>query len=381
MKTPDSASLLVAGVHQSSDAYPNTLYRVRYLRDRLGAHEVNRPMWSAPAAGWKSARSPLRALRRAIPSHLQVAWAVMRGPRFGCLYIPYPAPPVAWLLSLLPRRSRRVVLDGFISLYDTVINDRKLWSPAALPSRLLYALERRAFARADLVLVDTPQNAAFYAGLFRLPPERFFALPLATNEDDYAPAPYRPLAGRCRVLFIGTLVPLHGIGTLAEAARRLASRRDIEFRILGDGAGAPVLQSGIAGLSNVTWKRRWHTAGELACEIREADICLGIFGDTDKTQRVCPYKLYSYASVGRATITGDTQWLRSVAAPDGSLPFRGVSVHDAAALADAIRRLADAPEERVRLADAARRFYAGHLSNAASMQALERALFAEPGSP
>lgn len=269
-------------------------------------------------------------------------------------------------------------MDGFISLYNTVVNDRKLWSPNALLSRLLYKLERHAFIKADIVLVDTPQNAEFYSKLFNLSSAHFLALPLATNETNYIPTPYSPSRERCRVLFIGTLVPLHGIRTIIEAARRLASRRDIEFKIIGDGADAPILQAAIADLANVTWQRRWCSAEELANEIKASDICLGVFGDTDKTQRVCPYKIYSYSSIGRAIITGNTDWLQSAVGSATSPSFLGVPVNNPPALADAIAFLADAPQERTRLAELARNFYTTHLSNAASMRVLELLLFAEP---
>ncbi|WP_286586310.1 glycosyltransferase [Ectopseudomonas guguanensis] len=268
-------------------------------------------------------------------------------------------------------------MDGFISLYDTVVNDRKLWSPNSLLSRLLYKLERHAFIKADIVLVDTSQNANFYSKLFNLSPAHFLALPLATNEVDYVPTPYSPSGECCRVLFIGTLVPLHGIRTIIEAARRLASRQDIQFQIIGDGADAPLLQAEIADLVNVTWQQRWYSAEELSREIKASDICLGIFGDTDKTQRVCPYKIYSYSSIGRAIITGNTDWLQSAVGSALCPPFLGVPVNNPSALADAIAFLADSPQERIRLAESARSFYAKHLSNAASMQLLERLLFAE----
>jgi len=377
LKKSNSSPLLVAGVHQSTEAYPNTLYRVHQLRNRFDAREVNVPMWSTTSGGWKSTRSPIHTLWRAITSHLQVAWAIGCRPHCNIIYIPYPAPLVALLASLLPHRPRRIVVDGFISLYDTVVNDRKLWSPNSLLSRLLYKLERHAFIKADIVLVDTLQNTKFYSKLFNLSPAHFLALPLATNEVDYVPTPYSPSGKCCRVLFIGTLVPLHGIRTIIEAARRLASRQDVEFQIIGDGADAPLLQAEIADLVNVTWQRRWYSAEELAREIKASDICLGIFGDTDKTQRVCPYKIYSYSSIGRAIITGNTDWLQSAAGSAPSPPFLGVPVNNPSALADAIAFLADSPQERIHLAESARSFYAKHLSNAASMQLLERLLFAE----
>lgn len=288
------------------------------------------------------------------------------------------------LLSLLPRRlrPRRFVLDAFISIYDTVVNDRKVWRRRSVLARILYALERRAFSRADVVLVDTPQNADFYARIFRLPRSRFVPLPLATNEVDFAGRPYVPVAGRCRVLFVGTLVPLHGIGTIVEAAKLLSSRGDIEFRILGDGVDGEAIQAEVGGLENVAWQRHWHSSEELGQEIDRADICLGIFGDTDKAQRVCPYKLYAYASVGRATITGSTDWLRS-ASQGHERAFLGVSVSNPSELARAIERLADDVPLRMSYARCARAFYQDKLSNAHALDGLKEcvgglARFAQP---
>ena len=367
-------SLLIVGVHQSTEAYPNTLYRVRDLREIFDASEVNEPLWSTPTGGWTGTRSPLRMLWRAFVSHARIAWTILSRPRYAVAYVPYPAPTVALLLSILPRRPRKIVMDAFISLYDTAVNDRKLWPKESLKSRVLRAIERRAFDLADLVVVDTPQNAEFYAELFRLPLEKFLALPLATNEIDYAQDPYLPIAGRCRVLFIGTLVPLHGVDTIAEAARMLVSRPDIEFRILGDGVEASKLEDAVKTTPNLTWQRRWHSAKELAEEIRRADLCLGIFGDTGKTQRVCPYKLYAYASVGRPVITGDTEWLQSAISIDGALPFFGVPVMSPRALADAIAELADAPSERMQLAEKSRYFYTSQLANTVSIFALRNRL-------
>lgn len=366
------ASLLVVGIHLSSEAYPNTLYRVRDLREHFGADEIDEPLWTTPAGGWTSIKSPLRVLWRALVSHLRVVMSVVRKGKHDVAYVPYPAPSVVLLLSLLPQRfrPRRFVLDGFISIYDTIVNDRKIWSRRSVPAKALYALERRAFSRVDAVLVDTPQNADFYAEMFRLPRSRFVPLPLATNEVDFASKPYVPTAGRCRVLFVGTLVPLHGVGTIVEAAKLLSSRDDIEFRILGDGVDGETIQNEVKGLGNVVWQRRWHSSEELGQEIGRADICLGIFGDTDKAQRVCPYKLYAYASVGRATITGATDWLRS-ADHGHERAFLGVRVSNPSELADAIERLADDVSLRMSYARSVQAFYQDRLSNRHALGSLK----------
>jgi glycosyltransferase involved in cell wall biosynthesis len=100
----------------------------------------------------------------------------------------------------------------------------------------------------------------------------------------------RPDGERCRVLFIGTLVPLHGISTIIAAARRLASRQDVEFPIIGDGADAPLFQAEIADLVNVTWQRRWYSAVELASEIKAQEISLGVLAILTKPNEYAPTK-------------------------------------------------------------------------------------------
>ena len=51
---------------------------------------------------------------------------------------------------------------------------------------------------------------------------------------------------------------------------------------------------------------------EVPEKLAEADVCLGIFGDTEKAQRVIPNKVYEAMAMGKPVITGDTpaaRWL------------------------------------------------------------------------
>ena len=380
--TMDKQRLLIAGVHPDTEAYPNIYHRVRALRqcDAFSTETIH-------CQGWNSATQPRSGRARLWRNFTSMLWAhasvllrsLFRG-RPDITYIPYPAIGLLWLLSWFGKgwARERIVADAFISLYDTVVLDRELYAPNGVLARLLYMIERRAFAFADLVVVDTVENADHLAGLFSLPRERFFACPLSTDEINFQIQPYSVTAtstpstamGECRVLFIGTMIPLHGISTIVQAAKLLEDE-PIQFCIVGDGQEGELLSN--VG-QNVAWLREWVDNERVAREIRDADLCLGIFGATDKADRVLPYKIYAYSVVGRAVITVASSCLRELTRELDYSPFYFVPAADPTALAEAIRELAASEELRRQYASASARFYQERLSSAALLNPLVQAL-------
>lgn len=372
--------VFVLGVHEATEGYPNVLYRLKWLRDSpcFRVLEVSVPL-KKTVSGARTIPRFLYTAARALIAHMRLLLQYLRAPRADIVYVPYPGVFVLNMLALLPKRlqPRKIVADVFISIYDTAINDRKLIDRRHPFARCLYLLERRACHRAALLVVDTKENATFLQRLFGLPKEKISAVPLSTNEIDYPYSDYLLAPGRVRILFIGTLVPLHGVGVIIEAAGRLKSQTNIEFRIIGNGQDASTVERLIAQFQpNVSWCRDWQSAKALAHEIQQADICLGIFGKTAKAQRVCPLKIYAYASVGRAVITGDTKWLRNATSKLYSPPFATVPVGDPAALAAKILELAEHPAMRHMLATRSREFYQSALSNDVAQEQFAGALAA-----
>ncbi|OFZ67450.1 MAG: hypothetical protein A2V79_06180 [Betaproteobacteria bacterium RBG_16_56_24] len=365
-------SLLILGVHLKSEGYPNTLYRLRDLESSglFQMSEINVPMWSGGTQDRRGFSRLTRNFWRAVIAHIIVTIRYLAARRPERVYVPYPSVFVLFLLSLLPawRRPRYIVADVFISLYDTIVLDRRLIKQDGLPARILKRIERRAYVCADKLVADTPQNARFLCSLFKLPETKFAVVPLSTDEIHFKYTPYQPSHGVCRVLYVGTMAPLHGMATILEAASLLSKRPDIRFKLIGDGQDAPIVEARLrAHLPNLEWERAWQPSHRIAEEISRADICLGIFGAGDKAQRVCPFKIYAYASMGRAVITGETLWLRETVQLPGET-FASVPVNDAAALTAKIIQLADAPALRAKLAVNSRQFYENHLSNQAALR-------------
>ena len=375
----EPVDIAILGVHVKSTGYPNVTFRLRDLarNSRLRIQEINFPFRrttphdAAPSRAWK----PLKWLWSGIRltyAHVYVLLAYFWQGRPRRLYVPYPSTLVLFCLSLLPRswRPAHIVADCFISLYDTVITDRKLLSSGSWAARALRSVESRAYRNANKIIVETDLNAGYFMDTFGLAASQVMALPLSIDETVFRATPYQPHGDTCTVLFIGTFVPLQGVDVIAHAAVALASRRNIRFRLIGSGQTAKAVARILAnhGSANIEWVTQWIDGEILADEIQHADICLGIFGTGPKTQRVWPLKNYAYMAVGRAIITGATLQARHMLQRADSAPFLTVPPGDPAALASAIDELAKNPDRRRTYAESARRFYEKNLCSRIALE-------------
>ncbi len=375
--TPVDVTIL--GVHVKSAGYPNVVFRIRDLERAplLRTREINFPFrpatsrYGAHSWAWRPLQLLWAAIRLAY-AHVYVLLAYFWQGRPSRLYIPYPSAIVLCCLSLLPKawRPEYVVADCFISLYDTAITDRKLAPPGSWVARILKSVESRAYRSADMIVVDTDLNASYFRETFGLVPSRVTALPLSIDESAFRPDPYLPNGDSCTVLFIGTFVPLQGVDVIAQAAAALGTRRDVRFRLIGSGQTAEAVERIFAKSrpANLEWVTQWMDSEKLAEEIRSADICLGIFGTSPKTQRVWPLKNYAYMAIGRAIITGDTMQAQRMRQQTDSAPFLTVPPGDPAALASAIVELAKNPERRKVYAENARHFYERNLCSRIALE-------------
>jgi glycosyltransferase involved in cell wall biosynthesis len=281
-------------------------------------------------------QSKARLLARALAAYPALVSRAVRSHRPDLILVPYPGyldmpfiAPVA--------RARRVPLlfDTFISLYDTIVEDRGLRSRTSAVGRVAHAADTIGCRLADLVLCDTPAHADYFAGAAGVDRERFRVLWLGAQEDVFRPVPdVTPTPDL--VVFHGTFVPLQGLATIVRAAK-LLEQDGIRFRIIGDGQERPTVDALVhdLGTRNVELPGRVPLA-DVPREIAAGTLCLGIFGTSAKADRVVPNKVFEYLAVGRPVVTGDTAGIRA-AFPDGEVAT--VPPGDAEALAGAIRGL------------------------------------------
>ncbi|MFN8222738.1 MAG: glycosyltransferase [Gaiellales bacterium] len=246
---------------------------------------------------------------------------------------------------------RPIVFNPLVSLYDTIVGDRARLRPGDPRARLLRRLDRRAFRSADLVVADTEAHATFFREAFDLDPGSVAVAYVGAEDRLFSPG--TPVPDPFHALFVGKLVPLHGLETILAAAR-IAS--DIRFTIVGEGQLTGLLGS----LPPNVEHRSWIPYEQLPDLYRRAGCALGIFGKGDKAARVIPNKAFQAIACGRPLVTADTRAARELLT--GGVDAILVPPGDPEALATAVRGLADDANLRERIGRAGRDTYLAHAS-------------------
>lgn len=276
-------------------------------------------------------------------SYPPLVWRYLRLPKHDVVVVGYMGHLdvlVLWCFAKL--RGVPIVWDAFLSLYNTVVDDRKMFSRRHPLAVAIYAWEWVACRAADLVLLDTKAHAAYFVERFKLSKPRAQDVLVGVEPELFAPQStnaHTDLAGTpVTVLFYGQFIPLHGIDTIVDAAR-LAERENIRWVLIGRGQEEGKIREmlGDHPLPQLRWIP-WVKYEELAKWIQEADVCLGIFGDTDKAARVIPNKVFQILSVRKPLITRDSPAIRELL-PAHAPGWILVPAADPAALVAAVREM------------------------------------------
>jgi len=336
---------------------PRNRIMLRGLREAgYAVTEIHKEVW-----GGVEDKSQAGGLLNSLKYPLLLAWGslstglryLLRRPR-GPIVVAYfghldllPAK----LLALLLRRP--LVFDLFLSMYDTLVLDRRLFAADSLPARLIRTLEGWLLRLPDAVICDTGANCEFLRRTYGLPSARLWSVPVGCEREFFHP-PEQPPAPRdpqapLELLFYGQYIPLHGIEHILDAAAELRDDPGVHFTLVGRGQEYPRIQAraqrlGLGNLSLI----EWLPYEELRERIYRADIGLGIFGTSDKAQRVIPNKVFQIMACGTTPIlTGRTPGIGELL-EDG----RDAILCDCGsgeAIAGAVERLRD-PAERARIA-------------------------------
>lgn len=220
--------------------------------------------------------------------------------------------------------------------------------------RWLQWIEDRAYRNAEFVVSNLP-NAVDHMQMRGMDPKKFHWAPNGVSfEETDAPVPLsRAILNdieydKFRIGYTGTVGKANMVGVLVDAAEKLRDLSDLQFLIFGTGSEIDTLRKRIdqKGLTNVKLmgsipKKQVQSA------LAILDVCyIGLVPEKLFRFGVSPNKLFEYMIAGRPIIYGiDSGAYQPIASIDAGLE---IAPGDSNALAEAIRKLRDLPDETLK---------------------------------
>lgn len=203
-------------------------------------------------------------------------------------------------------KGKLVAEDFFISVYDTMVNDRRKVTESSWAAHICKRIDEKTLSCADIIVADTRAHAKYFSNELGADEKKLCVVYLEADKSIYFPRwiPKQPsFVGKFIVLYFGSILPLQGTETILECVNLMKDCNDIVFDIIG-----PVSESNREKYKdcNVHFTQ-WLTQNDLADRIAAADICLaGHFNATiGKASRTIPGKAYIYEAMGKPMILGE----------------------------------------------------------------------------
>ncbi len=281
-----------------------------------------------------------------------------------------------WLPLLVFRvvSRKEIIFDAFFSIYDSMIFDRKLASRHSLKAIYYYFLDVITCFIADVLIFDTVSHQDYFSRMFHLSSrKKKVVIPVSVDVreiDGFLADKETSIFSqeKFNVVFAGHYIPLQGVEYIIDAVNLLKKEENIHFAFIGAGQTKKemLLRAEKYGLTNVSFLSR-ISYRSLLSQLSNADLSLGIFGNTEKAKRVIPNKVIESMACSVPVLTGRNLEMEKIFEDKKDIFFCPLS--DAEALASSIRALSHEKESRAFVAKNGRKVveekfskeYASHL--------------------
>lgn len=229
-----------------------------------------------------------------------------------------------------------IIFDAFLSMYDTLCSDRKIFSPHSMIGKAIHSYEKFLIELSDITLVDTKTHKDYFCATFGMC-DKIDYLYVGCNKRLFnLSAPQNNGSGAFSVFWHGSALPLHGVDVILRAAKLLEGR-GILFRMagpIGKKYGRLIEELGLSDLDLLGYVQYER----LPALISGADLCLGgHFADIDKAGRVIAGKTFQYLACGKTVIIGDNPADRELFEESDRIRF--VKMNSPQALAELIMEI------------------------------------------
>lgn len=229
---------------------------------------------------------------------------------YDMMIVGFPGQIIMPFAKLICRKP--IVFDAFASMYDGNVFDRKNCRPLSLRAFWYYFLDWMSCVLSDKILLDTEEHVKYFVRTFHINPKKFLVVYHGCNDELFYPIKNIKKNEKFIIEFHGYITALHGVEYLIEAMDILREE-NVELWIIADlkrpDCIKKIKMAKDLGLENVKFFEALAPA-ELIKKIALADVGIGIFGNTDKVERVIPNKVFELMASQKAVITADTPAIR-----------------------------------------------------------------------
>ena len=276
--------------------------------------------------------------------------------------------------------NKPIVFDFYLSIYDMMCNDRKVYSPDSFLGKLTYWIEKKSLEKADYVIVDTNKLIESLSNMYGVSPDKFVRVPLTINEENVVKKEVERYKEEFTVLYVGSYIPLHGTEVIIEAARILQEQdEELFFLMIGQGPDHAKCKELAEKyhLKNIEFKG-FMTLEELNYYYNAADINLGLFSTGERANSVVLNKTNDSFRVGKPHLTLETDAMKEAFSDNEDIFYTKDDSPET--LANRIIEIKNDKALLEKVGENALKSYDDKLSNAKAAQIMNEKIFKQLGS-
>lgn len=203
-------------------------------------------------------------------------------------------------------KENKIIIDFFISIFDTLTDDRKKIKPNSILGAICKYVDKITLKYADYIIVDTKAHGRFFSDELGADQNKIKVLYLEADENIFYPHQVtkpEKYKNKYLVCYFGSILPVQGVEVILESIKILKDTKDIHFIMIG-----PINEKYHKVISDTVTYVEWLSQSELANVIAYSDLCLGghFSGTVMKARRTIPGKVYIYKALKKTVILGDS---------------------------------------------------------------------------
>jgi len=245
--------------------------------------------------------------------------------------------------------NKPIIFWSNLSIYHTLIEDRKISNPNSLKAKIIHFVEKYAINHSDMIITESRAQGDFFVNEYNIDKKKLRNSVNSVDETKFLPMPLKKQDTNFVVTFFGSFLPAHGTETIIESTKILSKENDIIFNFCGEG----LLKKTCEDLAKKYQLKNVKFPGQLEVDvllqyIKDSDVCLGLFGQSMKADNVIPNKILQILATQKPLITMDSKAIKEIVTNEKNCIL--VPPGNAQKLAEAILILKNDPLMREKIA-------------------------------